>query len=86
MSLIPEEERGNMIEAYYKRLTSADEDVRFEAARRFVEWELNISKVKVSITFRIPHSPSVVDRSIFQDHQCVCALSAIQLYTNGDEI
>jgi proline iminopeptidase len=44
-SLIPEEERGQMIEAYYRRLTSEDEATRFEAARRFVEWELNISKV-----------------------------------------
>ena len=45
VSLIPEEERGCLIDAYYKRLTSPDDEVRFEAARRFVEWELNISKV-----------------------------------------
>ena len=45
LSLIPEDERGCMIDAYHKRLTSSDEAVRFEAARRFVEWELNISKV-----------------------------------------
>mmetsp|Transcript_1595 Transcript_1595/g.2545 ORF Transcript_1595/g.2545 Transcript_1595/m.2545 type:complete len:333 (-) Transcript_1595:111-1109(-) len=47
VGLIPEEERGNMIAAYRKRLTSTDDEVRFEAARRFVEWELNISKVHV---------------------------------------
>lgn len=46
VSIIPEEERGQMIEAYYKRLTSEDETTRFEAARHFVEWELNISKVR----------------------------------------
>jgi len=45
VGLIPESERDHMIEAYYRRLTSEDEAVRFEASRRFVEWELNISKV-----------------------------------------
>merc|ERR1712193_180541 len=32
---IPEEERGDMITAYYKRLTSSDRDIRRAAAR---EW------------------------------------------------
>ena len=47
VSLIPEEERGSLIEAYHKRLTSTNEETRLEAARRFVEWELSISKVIV---------------------------------------
>ena len=46
VSVIPEDERHNMIEAYYKRLTSKDEAVKFEAAKRFVEWEISISKVQ----------------------------------------
>jgi proline iminopeptidase len=44
-SIIPQSERGQMIEAYYKLLTSKDDAVKFEAAKRFVEWEISISKV-----------------------------------------
>jgi proline iminopeptidase len=38
-SVIPEAERGNMLEAYYLRLTSEDESVRLEAARAWSVWE-----------------------------------------------
>jgi proline iminopeptidase len=37
--LIPESERGDMIGAYYRRLTSDDETVRLEAARAWSLWE-----------------------------------------------
>ena len=36
---IPETERGDMIGAYYKRLTSTDEDIRLAAARAWTTWE-----------------------------------------------
>ena len=36
---IPEEQRDDMIAAYYKRLTSDDEDTRLEAARAWSVWE-----------------------------------------------
>jgi proline iminopeptidase len=36
---IPEAERGDMIRAYYKRLTSPDQAVRAEAARAWSIWE-----------------------------------------------
>lgn len=36
---IPEAERGDMMAAYYKRLTSADEKVRNDAARIWSVWE-----------------------------------------------
>ena len=36
---IPETERGDMIGAYYKRLTSTDEDIRLAAARAWTIWE-----------------------------------------------
>jgi proline iminopeptidase len=36
---VPAEERGNMIEAYHRRLTSPDAFVRLEAARRWSVWE-----------------------------------------------
>jgi proline iminopeptidase len=36
---IPEAERGDLLHAYYRRLTSADEAVRLEAARAWSGWE-----------------------------------------------
>ena len=36
---IPEAERGDMISAYYKRLTSPDRAVQLEAARAWSQWE-----------------------------------------------
>lgn len=41
-NLIPENERGNMIEAYYKRLTSNNEEERLKAARAWSMWEGSI--------------------------------------------
>lgn len=38
-SFIPVGERGNMMEAYYKRLTSSDPKMRLEAARLWSTWE-----------------------------------------------
>merc|ERR1712029_519581 len=42
---IPEAERDDMIQAYYKRLTSADGDVRRAAAREWTLWEMGTSKL-----------------------------------------
>ncbi|WFD34299.1 prolyl aminopeptidase [Malassezia cuniculi] len=39
VSFIPEEERGDMIRAYYSRLTGPDEEIRLEAADRWSTWE-----------------------------------------------
>lgn len=42
---IPEAERGDMIAAYYRRLTSEDESVRLEAARAWSIWEASALKL-----------------------------------------
>jgi proline iminopeptidase len=42
---IPAAERGDMITAYYKRLTRADPQVRLEAARAWSIWEGSTSKL-----------------------------------------
>mgnify|MGYP004443837697 FL=1 len=42
VSIIPEEERNDMVTAYYKRLTSEDRAVRVEAARAWSMWEGSI--------------------------------------------
>ena len=41
--LIPESERGNLVEAYHKRLTSDDEATRLAAAREWSLWEGNVA-------------------------------------------
>jgi proline iminopeptidase len=43
--VIPEEERGDFVSAYYKRLTSGDEATRLEAARAWSVWEGSTSKL-----------------------------------------
>jgi proline iminopeptidase len=45
LSLIPVEERSDMVEAYYRRLTSADEATRFAAAKAWSIWEGSTSKL-----------------------------------------
>lgn len=42
---IPIEERGDLVKAYYQRLTSADEKVQLEAARAWSIWEGSTSKL-----------------------------------------
>jgi proline iminopeptidase len=45
VKVIPESERGHMLEAYHRRLTSEDEQVRLEAARAWSIWEASTSKL-----------------------------------------
>ena len=45
LKVIPEAERGDMVSAYYRRLTSDDYDVRLEAARAWSIWEGSTSKL-----------------------------------------
>ncbi|NEP42555.1 MAG: prolyl aminopeptidase [Okeania sp. SIO2H7] len=42
---IPEAERGDMVAAYYKRLTSEDSQIRLEAAKAWSIWEGSTSKL-----------------------------------------
>lgn len=43
---IPEEERGDLIGAYYKRLTSADEGEQLRYARPWVRWETSTAVLR----------------------------------------
>jgi len=45
---IPAAERGNLVEAYYARLTSDDDDVRRTAARAWSVWEASTSSLLVN--------------------------------------
>lgn len=42
IKIIPENERDNMIKAYYKRLTSNNEEERLQAAKAWSIWEGNV--------------------------------------------
>lgn len=44
LRVIPENERADMVSAYYRRLTSEDDTVRLEAARAWSIWEGSTSK------------------------------------------
>ncbi|MEC7534379.1 MAG: prolyl aminopeptidase [Pseudomonadota bacterium] len=41
--IIPEAERGDLVRAYYERLTSDDEETRLEAAREWSLWEGHVA-------------------------------------------
>jgi proline iminopeptidase len=43
---IPSEERGDLVKAYYERLTSSDSQVRLQAAKAWSGWEGGTSKLK----------------------------------------
>ena len=45
LNVIPEDERGDMLRAYHRRLTSEDEETRLEAARAWSVWEGSTSKL-----------------------------------------
>lgn len=45
---IPEEERGDLIAAYHKRLTSQDEKVRIETAKAWAKWVYVMKRVYTS--------------------------------------
>ena len=45
LSPIPENERYDLVSAYYKRLTSNNESIRLEAAKTWADWEASTSKI-----------------------------------------
>ena len=45
LKIIPENERSNLVNAYYKRLTSNNKKTRIEAAKAWSTWEARTSKL-----------------------------------------
>ena len=45
ISVIPNNERNNLVQAYYKQLTSSDSSVRINAAQAWSKWEASTSKL-----------------------------------------
>lgn len=76
MHPIPEEERGDFLEAYYKRLSGEDELARMGAAKHWAQWEgqcatLHPSKA-VFERFTNPHTAMSLSRieTHYFKHQC----------------
>ncbi len=65
---IPEEERGDMLAAYRKRLTSEDMDSQLMAAKAFAGWEANVVTL-------LPH-PEIVEE--FTDPHKAIAIARIE--------
>lgn len=63
---IPEAERGDLVEAYYNRLTGEDELARMAAAKAWSAWEGNCSKLRPSTEamakFTKPHNAMALSR------------------------
>lgn len=51
LSLIPKEERGDLVKAYYKRLTGSDKETQLKAARAWSIWEGKTSKLLPDTAF-----------------------------------
>lgn len=66
VSHIPELERGDLLQAYYSRLTGDDELARMAAAKHWSAWEGNCSKLRPSpealASFTKPHSALALAR------------------------
>ncbi len=72
---IPEDERGDLVAAYYRRLTSSDAAVRQEAAQAWSVWEGSTSKL-------FP-SPSLIDRFAGGEFAQAFARIECHYFTNG---
>lgn len=70
VNAIPEAERGDMLGAYHRRLTSDDEAVRLEAARAWSVWEGSTSKLY--------QDPASIDH--FSDAEFALAFARIECH------
>jgi proline iminopeptidase len=69
-SHIPESERGDLLSAYYRRLTSEDPDVRLAAAKIWSRWEGATSKLL----------PDPVFESQYQEDEFALAFARIEAH------
>ncbi len=72
---IPEAERGDMIAAYYRRLTDPDRAVRLEAARAWSVWE--------GTTLSLLHDPDRVEKFAADDYALAFARIECHYFVNG---
>lgn len=70
LRIIPESERGDLIRAYYRRLTSTDKTLRMEAARAWSIWEASALKL-------LPNQKLIAD---FSEPEKAIALARIECH------
>jgi len=70
VEFIPEEERDNLIDSYYRRLTGKDELARMAAAKSWASWEIHCSRLRPN--------PDV-QKSISKQHNAL-AMSRIETH------
>jgi len=68
VSIIPEDERGDLVEAYRKRLTGDDKAVQLEAAKAWGKWE--------GVTVTLLPSPEVIEN--FTEDDKAIAIARIE--------
>lgn len=70
---IPPEERGSMIKAYYKRLTSDDAAIQLHAAKTWAHWEVRTSRLYIPGDYlgRFDHAPEALAFSRIECHYFV---------------
>lgn len=70
LDVIPENERHDMVAAYYKRLTSPDETTRLQAAKAWSKWEAATSRLIVD--------PKAIDE--FDDPEYALSFARIECH------
>lgn len=71
---IPQEEKDDMISAYYKRLTSDDKEVRLQAAKRWTRWEMS--------TLRLYSNEEAIKRADVDDYAVAFARIESHYFVN----
>ena len=71
--VIPKNEQGDLVKAYYKRLISKNSKIRIEAAKAWAIWEASTSKL-------IPNKKSLHH---FKNHKIAEAFSRIECHYDG---
>ncbi|PWN36672.1 putative proline iminopeptidase [Meira miltonrushii] len=72
---IPEEEKSDLIAAYYKRLTSDDKEARLQAAKRWTRWEMS--------TLRLYSNEEVIKRADVDDYAVAFARIECHYFVNA---
>lgn len=72
---IPPVERGDLIGAYYRRLTSSDPDVRYQAARAWSTWEASTSRLR--------SDPQLIERMSGEEFADAFARIECHYFVNG---
>jgi proline iminopeptidase len=78
ISTIPENERDDFVSAYYKRLTSENQDVRLQAAITWSVWEMSTSRLIPDEDMRL-HGEDAVFAEAFSRIECHYFINKIWL-------